>query len=139
MIKNLIGQKFERLTVISRETSSKEGRAMWLCQYDCGSKCIVKGKYLLNGDTKNCGCLNLERIKQQGLDNKNPNRYEIKNNVVYIYFHNSDEYFICDLKDLEYIKQTTPLGNFRNKEDAVTARKQAEEKYFGEYKRINAS
>lgn len=55
----MTGQKFEKLLVVSREPS-KNGRAMWLCQCDCGNYTIVKGKQLLNGNTKSCGCLRKE-------------------------------------------------------------------------------
>lgn len=48
---DLIGQKFGRLTVVSRTDNNKEGRAMWLCQCDCGNKKIVLGKSLRNGHT----------------------------------------------------------------------------------------
>lgn len=55
----MTGKKFEKLLVVSREPS-KNGRAMWLCQCDCGNSTIVKGKQLLNGNTKSCGCLRKE-------------------------------------------------------------------------------
>lgn len=55
-IKDLTGQKFGELLVISRE-HSKNGRAMWLCKCDCGSYTIVKGNKLIDGHTKSCGCL----------------------------------------------------------------------------------
>ena len=33
---DLTGQKFGRLTVIKRVENTKEGRAKWLCQCECG-------------------------------------------------------------------------------------------------------
>ena len=37
-------------------------RAFWHCQCDCGKKGYFKAKYLLNGDTKSCGCLSREVV-----------------------------------------------------------------------------
>ena len=55
-VKDLTGQKFEKLLVISREPS-KNGRAMWLCKCDCGNYITAMGKLLRNGHIKSCGCL----------------------------------------------------------------------------------
>lgn len=57
---DITGQKFGRLTVLSRSANSKDGRAMWRCLCDCGNETIVSGKVLRNGHTKSCGCLNKE-------------------------------------------------------------------------------
>lgn len=57
---DITGQKFGRLTVLSRSTNNKEGRAMWRCLCDCGNETIVLGKNLRNGHTKSCGCLDKE-------------------------------------------------------------------------------
>ena len=58
--KNLIGQKFCRLTVIEEKGKNKHGSYMWLCQCDCGNKVIIDGKNLRNGHIKSCGCLHKE-------------------------------------------------------------------------------
>ena len=59
---NLIGKKFNRLTVIRRATEEEwprgSGRhAKWLCQCDCGNYTFVQSSDLKNGGTKSCGCL----------------------------------------------------------------------------------
>ena len=56
-IKDLTNQKFGKLTVISRAENAKDGRAQWLCKCECGKTKVINGKYLLNGETKSCGCL----------------------------------------------------------------------------------
>ena len=61
-LKDLTGMKFGRLTVIGRVANNAEGRAMWECQCECGSKKIVKGKNLINGATKSCGCMLKEHV-----------------------------------------------------------------------------
>ena len=62
---NQIGNKYGKLTVISRNTDPKyaiDGRAMWNCKCECGNICVVSGKSLRNGHTSSCGC----KIKSKG-------------------------------------------------------------------------
>ena len=54
---DLTGQKFGRLTVISRVSSNQTGHSRWLCQCDCGNKKIVLAQCLVQKCTKSCGCL----------------------------------------------------------------------------------
>lgn len=63
------GKRYGRLTVLYRDTNpkhSKDGRAMWVCQCDCGNQVVVAGKLLRNGHTQSCGCLMLEKSSQTG-------------------------------------------------------------------------
>lgn len=53
------GEKFNRLTVISKEPSLK-GHAMYRCLCDCGNYIVTRGSALLSDNTKGCGCLNVE-------------------------------------------------------------------------------
>ncbi len=59
---NLVGQKFHRLTVISRTINSKQGNTQWTCLCNCGNKVIVIGVNLNHNRTKSCGCLNRELL-----------------------------------------------------------------------------
>ena len=54
---DLAGQRFGRLTVVSRAENTLEGRARWLCKCICGNQTVATGKGLRNGCTKSCGCL----------------------------------------------------------------------------------
>lgn len=54
--KDLSGQRFERLMAVER-VGSKNGNALWKCKCDCLNDVVVPGAYLLNGNTKSCGCL----------------------------------------------------------------------------------
>lgn len=56
---NLVGQKFNRFTVISRTVSGggRAGATAWLCRCDCGNERIVGHSVLKNGGRKSCGCL----------------------------------------------------------------------------------
>lgn len=57
-VKDLTGQKFYHLTVISRAGSDDRGEALWNCQCDCGNPniIIVLGSNLRRGHTMSCGC-----------------------------------------------------------------------------------
>lgn len=58
-VKNLIGQKFNKLTVIERapDEIQPSGRKIikWLCECDCGLIITTRGASLKNGHTKSCG------------------------------------------------------------------------------------
>jgi hypothetical protein len=56
-IKDLTGKRFGRLTVISRVTNDKQGKAQWSCLCDCGQQVIVRRASLRAGVTRSCGCL----------------------------------------------------------------------------------
>lgn len=60
---DLTGQKFGRLTVISRDENTKDGHATWLCKCECGNRKVISGAPLRRGSTKSCGCLQKERVK----------------------------------------------------------------------------
>lgn len=72
--KDMIGQRFGRLTVVERAENkadgSETGRAMWKCLCDCGNTTIVSGRNLRNGSTKSCGCLLSERQKERKRGNR---------------------------------------------------------------------
>ena len=62
--KDLVGQKFFRLTVLGRGENTKEGSASWICSCECGKSISVNGKSLRSGNTKSCGCYLIDRIKE---------------------------------------------------------------------------
>lgn len=64
----LTGMRFGKLLVLDRHPeNTKENRAQWLCQCDCGAVTIVAGKSLRNGHTKSCGCFHKEAPVTHGL------------------------------------------------------------------------
>ena len=64
-VNDLTNKKFGRLKVIEHYGSNKNGRALWLCQCDCGNKKVVLGNSLLNNATVSCGCYNSEQAKKR--------------------------------------------------------------------------
>ena len=59
---DLTGQRFGKLVVIGFDSwldhNNGHRDRMWLCQCDCGNQCVVNHRYLKNGDTRSCGCIN---------------------------------------------------------------------------------
>ena len=108
---DLTGQRFGRLTVVSRaenyvSPTGKSRHLRWDCICDCGNKCTVYGDALKAGRTKSCGCLqkeNLNIINKHG--RIKTNKYEIVGETVYVTVEKSEEKVICDLEDWEYLKE----------------------------------
>ena len=65
---DLVGQKFGRLTVVSRVKRERLG-TYWLCCCDCGLTKEVRTSSLKAGSTKSCGCLYKEVAGKQGVMN----------------------------------------------------------------------
>jgi len=61
----MVGKRFNRLTVIKENGRSKQKCIRWECYCDCGNILIIDGNSLRNGNTKSCGCLNIEKIKER--------------------------------------------------------------------------
>ncbi len=55
-LSDLTGKVFDRLTVLSRDESTPDGRARWICQCGCGNITTVQAANLKSGMTRSCGC-----------------------------------------------------------------------------------
>ena len=66
LAKELTGERFGRLVVVSRNGSSKRGDAMWLCKCDCGTQKTIIRSALVSGRTKSCGCLQRDAGAERG-------------------------------------------------------------------------
>lgn len=58
--KDLVNQKFGRLTALYKLHNNHTKYAVWLCVCDCGNLKEVKSDALRTGNTKSCGCLNID-------------------------------------------------------------------------------
>lgn len=56
-VKDISGQRFVRLVVVSFSGIDVSHHARWNCVCDCGSSCIVDGGKLRKGLIRSCGCL----------------------------------------------------------------------------------
>ena len=66
---DIIGQQFNRLTVISY-AKTKNGKAYWNCICICKTLVIVEGYKLRIGHTKSCGCYKLEIATKTGFNSR---------------------------------------------------------------------
>lgn len=62
---DLVGRRFDRLTVVCRDGSTKAGKAAWQCRCECGEATTVAGRNLLAGVSRSCGCRNRELSAQR--------------------------------------------------------------------------
>lgn len=67
---DLTGQRFGRLVVLKQVedhvTKGGSHQKQWLCECDCGNTTITTTQNLRCGDTKSCGCLELETKIKNG-------------------------------------------------------------------------
>lgn len=62
---NLIGQKFDKLTVIAKSLNSTYGNIIWKCKCDCGNEVERSTTYLHRKNFKHsCGCAMVEHLKK---------------------------------------------------------------------------
>ena len=63
------GKKYNKLTVLERDGSNSQGRAMWLCQCDCGNLIKATGVALRKGIVQSCGCYQKQRASEANVKN----------------------------------------------------------------------
>lgn len=62
---DLTGQQFERLTVIEEAGRNNRKEVLWKCKCACGNFTEVTTYRLRKGETKSCGCLNIDTDKRK--------------------------------------------------------------------------
>lgn len=138
---DLTGKSFGDLKVI--KLSDKRGNnntLLWKCKCSCGEITYVHGYSLLHGHYKSCGCKRnnkrdtgaREYIKRDSVAGTRKSALKAKLHKSNKSGHKGVRYNEQRKKWTAHIgfqgKQIT-LGYFNNKEDAIAARKKAEEKY----------
>lgn len=144
---DLTGMVFDRLTVIEKVECEKKSnglRTAWLCRCECGNTVIHTQKELMHshGKVGSCGCKfkeylekprDLEKMGFKNGTNVNSireNRPLNKNNtsgVKGVHWSSREETWIAVIG---VQRKSITLGRFKNFDEAVNARKEAEEKYF---------
>jgi len=54
--KDITGQRFGKLTVLSPTKERRSGNVVWKCRCDCGNLYYQSGRNLVRGFSKHCGC-----------------------------------------------------------------------------------
>jgi hypothetical protein len=62
---NLVGKKFNMLTVLRENGKNKRGERMWECVCECGNTKSYRTSRLLSLDTKNCGCFRIKTTTER--------------------------------------------------------------------------
>lgn len=148
---DLTNQRFGRLVVIEYHGNNPaNSNAMWLCQCDCGNKTVVDGVRLRSGITKSCGCLrrdlsskrvytNPKFVDYMGRSDQLRNADGIslssisesarnKSGVIGVsYDQQTGKWFARLMVDHRYVL----LKSFKTINEAIEARREAEELYLG--------
>lgn len=129
---DLTGQRFGKLTVLAPAERIGHYTA-WLCRCECGREAVVATRRLRNGGTRSCGCLKPDGIPHPTyIDGTSPEmltaaKVARKNNtsgvpgVEWVPSKGLWRATICFKGKRHY------LGGYGKFEDAVKARKRAEE------------
>lgn len=151
-VMDLTGQRFGKLLVLARDDGNKHGgNHYWICECDCGNRKSIRGTSLVreNG-TRSCGCDQRKVASKTGTRTvaKNSAR-QIEENVA---FHTNFQIITSEKPPKNntsghkgvwwdknrgmwqaYIQvhgKRIHLGRYGKLEDAVKARRRAEEEYF---------
>lgn len=132
----LAGQRYGQLTVLA-PAENVNGRTAWRCRCGCGRETVVRTHHLRSGHTKSCGCLAAGEPGLAGLTYVGGTCVEMlasgtvrRNNtsgVPGVDWRAGKQRWratICFQGKRRY------LGSYAEFEDAVKARKRAEEMYF---------
>jgi hypothetical protein len=65
---DLTGERYGRLVVVEFDRLQKH-KTYWKCVCDCGMTVIATGNNLRSGNTKSCGCLHRETVRETGKSN----------------------------------------------------------------------
>lgn len=142
---DLRGRKFGRLTVVEFSHANRT-KYYWKFKCDCGNEIITRADAVKNGRVKSCGCLNEEQLRSY------KNKEKLLRAAKMDCYKNTK---ICTLKsklgstnksgykgvywDESHKKWRAQiniqgkryhLGRHSRLEDAIKARREAEEKYF---------
>ena len=123
---NLVGKRFGRLVVLCDSGKRKSREIIWCCKCDCGNKLESRGPNLRLGNTKSCGCLNMERIYKHGDAINGPTRLYRSwiamkqrclnvNNIAYKYYGGRG-IRVCDEWENDYLafKEWASVNGYAN-------------------------
>lgn len=140
---DLTNQTINNIKFLEKTDERKDGAVIWKCQCHCGNIFYAKGFRVKNGEIKSCGCSkkvfresNFKKARQKLNENfvdgtslslikKSKLRKNNKTGVTGVSKRNGKYVARIMIANKSY-----GLGTFTTLEEAVQARKAAEEKYF---------
>lgn len=129
------GNRYGKLLVHKR-VDKGDGVAWWECRCDCGNVSTVRGHHLRQGDAKSCGCQWTENMRKIRRDQYHEGTQPVQFTGKLPLNNKSGCRGVCwDTRlnkwrcVLYFKKRCYFLGNFEAYDDAVKARRLAEEKY----------
>jgi hypothetical protein len=139
---SLVGNKYGSLTVLRNKYDDVISKR-WICQCVCGKVKEFSESALIKGTVNSCSC------KNRGNSKKNVGKYvgRVDGTMVsVIKSHKISSANTSGVRGVSFHKKSSTwhayigfkrklysLGYYRDKNDAITARKTAEEKLFGEF------
>ncbi len=146
--KDLTGLTFGKLTALRKDVGKLSGGSLvWICACECGNEIPVPSRDLLSGNTKSCGCSLSEFTRS--LKDYNEKRYTVdgafvpllrqkvqpnnKTGVKGVSIRRKKDGSLQYLANISIKGKRHYLGIYSTLEEAVTARKKAEENYHKPY------
>lgn len=134
---NLEGKKFGKLTVVKR-SELEAGKVYWICKCDCGNESKVRSDSLKDGSVISCGCTSSENLKKgsnagryKGTKIHLISRRKINSNntsgITGVSWNRKGQKWTASIW---FKGKNIYLGAYIYREDAMKARKKAEEKYY---------
>lgn len=102
--KNLVGEKFGKLTAIERLPNFKGIYTHYYCKCDCGNIVNVRGSALTTSNTISCGCHMKDTVMIRADAVRMFNKIVVKGNIAEIYLSNTDKVAIIDTDDVDKVK-----------------------------------
>lgn len=139
------GQRFGRL-VAQEYVGRVNNNTMWKCICDCGNEVVVNAHSLRDGKTRSCGCLNTEVRSKTAKDrfgfvdgttlsSISSSRKINKNNSTGVRGVTFDRKRNKWVAQITFQRKNYNLGRYDDKEDAIKARLESEERFFGKYRK----
>lgn len=148
---DITGEHFGRLIALEptddRDRNNKS--VVWKCSCNCGKVAYVSVKNLKAGEVRSCGCLGVENSRENMSKaiNKHLEKHIIKGTNLQVITRNTpmstnksgttgvvwDKSRQKWVAQIEFQGKRHYLGRFKDKEEAIKSRKEAEKKYFGKF------
>ncbi len=147
---DLTGRKFGRLIALEpTEERDKWESIIWRCKCDCGNNKNVSAYLLNSGRVRSCGCLKKEHDLKQGnnignmfvekyikeetninaINRNKPMAHNTSGNTGVKWDKSRNKW----ISEIHFKNKRYYLGRYKDKEEAIKVRKEAEEKFHKEF------